>query len=125
MGDADHRRRIASRISDGNAADESSSLIVDAASDGRIYLRCRVCPKKTRDIRGKGNRAFSSSHVVNSVDEAEAWFDAHRRTDMHSYYRDDPPEEEASMALRRFAALHQEPLPPKSVVPFKYARRYR
>ena len=118
-------RDIASKVAVEFAAEESTALAIDIAHDGRMFIRCRICPKKVCDIRGKGNRAFSSSHVVTSVEEAEEWFDAHRRTDMHAYYRDDPPKRAPSDEDRILAQVFKKAPPEPTVIPFKYAKRYR
>jgi hypothetical protein len=114
-------RRVAREL----ANQDGRRLDMFPLNDGRILGICHICPKKTCDIRGNGNRAFSSSAALATAEEVEDWFDAHRRTDMHAYYRDDPPMREASVEERQFAQIFGGTPPKRTVVPFKFARRYR
>ena len=117
--------RIERRITDDLAREESENLLaVEIFADGRILGRCRSCPKKVRDIRGNGNHAFSSGHLCTSVETAEIWFDAHRHTDLHAYYLN-PATREASAEARLLAQIFAREIPKPTIVPFKFARRYK
>ena len=125
-------RRIAARLSRGIAEDAARLLSVVALPDARVLGLCRSCPKRTRDIRGdrggelstdRGrNYALSTGFIASSVEEVEAWFDAHRRTDIHSYYLA-PTTRPASEEERRLAQIFGEQPPAAEVVPFRYARK--
>lgn len=125
---------ISARVSRELSEEDRKHLVIASLPDGRVLGKCRSCPKNTRDIRGdkggslsaKGERNFavSSAYSAPSVELAEAWFDAHRRSDFHAYYLA-PVMREATGERRMLAQLFNEQPPPREVVPFPHARRGR
>ena len=121
----DNIKRLAKREHDAAIRDEiRRSLNIVELPDGRILGMCRTCPKKTRDHRN-ASHAFSSGHAAESSEEVYEWFIAHRLTDMHAYYRDDPPTAAISDEERVLHKIFGGREPRPTVVPFKFAQRYR
>jgi hypothetical protein len=124
MSESGHVRKLARQMESRAIAAETAKLLdISPGSDGWFYGRCRSCPKKTRDIRGQGNRAFSSSHRERTAELIHVWFDAHRQTEMHAYYRDDPPMQHPSEADLQIARALGSQLPKPRPVPFLHAKR--
>lgn len=105
--------------------EERARLETVVMKDGRVLGICHVCPKRVRDIRTPKNGVAQSGHMGVSVEEIDEWFTAHVRTDIHTYYRNDPPKREADAEERLLAQIFMNEPPAPTIVPFPFARRYR
>ena len=113
--------RIARRISAEEYANEKRRFFVTAVLPGdEILAKCTNCPKGVFDIRRAGVAAFYSSKKFGSVAEAEEWWDAHRSTEMHEWYRNAEPT--AGDEDRKLASIFGREVVLRKM-PFKFARR--
>ena len=110
-------RQLALRTNRGRAM-KSEERSLHTSKDGNgLVVFCAVCPKRTLDLRRREAPAYRSIWRVRNLAEGRVWFAAHVLTEMHAYYRNEPPMQEVEVFAN--GAFERRVRP----VPFRYSAR--
>lgn len=96
---------------------EERSLHTSSKDGSGLVVFCAVCPKRTLDLRRREAPAYRSIWRVRDLAEGRVWFAAHVLTEMHAYYRNDPPMQEVEVYANGGFERRVRP------VPFRYSAR--
>lgn len=99
-------------------------LRITSKPRGGMLALCGICPNKTFDTRGGGNRAFSSGYSSDDPDEIREWWRAHVATEMHEWYVSAPRHPADPQDVEN-ARIWGAPIPKPIPEPFKYAKRHK